>query len=54
MALNNHLSIISSGQDITMIVENKFNKKEEHIIEDYTRRCKFIELVHEQADPNFE
>jgi len=28
-------------QDIYMIVENKFNKSEENIIKDYTRKCKF-------------
>ena len=47
MAADNHNAIITAGQDISVIVENEFNKSEENIINDYTRKCKFADLVHE-------
>jgi hypothetical protein len=47
MALDNHIPIISMSQDIYMIVENKFDKSEENIVKDYTRKCKFQDLMFE-------
>lgn len=47
MAADNHNAIITAGQDITVIVENEFNKSEEDIIKDYTKKYKFQDLVRE-------